>query len=309
LGTPSFAVPVLQALAAHHEVMLVVSQPDRPRGRGKQLMPTPVKAAAGELGLPVFQPTRIRDEEAMAVLRGAGAQVMITAAYGQILSQEVLDIAPLGVMNVHASLLPAYRGAAPVPWAVIHGERETGVTIMQTARGVDTGDILAQAACEIGDDDTAGSLLERLADMAAGPLLAVLEQAQRGELRPAPQDESLASHAPMLSKQDGWLDFSQSARQVRRRFMGLTPEPGVRLGIGGVILRVAACRVLAGESIPGRLAVVEGALCVGCADGWLALDEVVPAGKGAMKGTDYARGLRQTPEWADGYGDETRSDI
>ena len=258
LGTPEFAVPVLEMLAHGASMpVAVISQPDRPRDRGRQTTPTPVKLCAEALGIPVLAPQRLRDEPAL--LAELKPDLMITAAYGQILTQEILDIPPLGVWNVHASLLPRYRGAAPVQWAVIHGEAQTGVTIMQTARGVDTGDIVSQAVLDIGPHETAGELMARLSQLGAELLAQTL--CRLPAIEKTPQNHEQATHAPQLQKQDGCLDFSQTCREVYNRFRGVSPKPGAFFMVKGQSYRVLAAQPCEGRDagVAQRASVEQGA--------------------------------------------------
>src|SRR5512143_2256805 len=225
MGSPEFAVPCLRALAQHHEVALVVSQPDKPAGRGAQLTPPAVKVAALELGLPVIQPRSARTGELERALRESGAEVAVVVAYGKILPKAVLEALPRGCINVHASLLPKYRGAAPVQWAVIDGEPETGVCIMQLDEGMDTGPVLLERRVPIDPTETSGELLARLAPIGAQALLEVLAQPA---WQPAVQDHSRATHARMLTKADGAIDFSQPAPAVAARIRGVDPWPGAQ---------------------------------------------------------------------------------
>jgi methionyl-tRNA formyltransferase len=216
LGTPSFAVPTLEALvAAGHEVLCVVTQPDRPSGRGQRVGAPPVKEAAVRLGLPVWQPERIRRPEAVERLRAVPFDAMVVVGYGQIIPQAVIDLAPLGILNVHASLLPKYRGAAPVQWAIVNGETSTGVTIMRIDAGLDTGDVLLEMETEIGPDETAAELAARLSVMGARLLVEALDRIH--EIRPEPQDPARATYAPLLKKEDGLVDWRQSALRVHNR--------------------------------------------------------------------------------------------
>jgi methionyl-tRNA formyltransferase len=224
-GTPEFAVPCLSAVAELCDVQLVITQPDRPAGRGMKLAPPPVKVRAAELGLHVIQPTKVRTPEFASQLRAAGADLAVVVAYGRILTPEVLAAPRLGCVNVHASLLPKYRGAAPIQWAIVHGERETGVCLMQMEEGLDTGPELARASVMIGPNETAGELAERLSKLGAELLRRELPRFWAGELTPVPQPEG-ATLAPMLKKEDGALDFAQSASAIHDRVRGLSPWPG-----------------------------------------------------------------------------------
>src|SRR5579864_7451284 len=228
LGTPAFAVPTLEALAARHDVVSVVTQPDRPKGRGQELSASPVKQTAQRLGLPVYQPERIRRPEAQAHIVSLSPEIMVVVGYGQIIPQSVIDIAPRGIVNVHASLLPKYRGAAPIQWAIVNGETHTGVTTMQINAGLDTGDILLARETEIGPEETAVELGERLSVMGAELLIETLDGLSHNVIRPRKQDDSLSSLAPILKKEDGEIDWKQPAAAIHNRVRGLVPWPGAQ---------------------------------------------------------------------------------
>jgi methionyl-tRNA formyltransferase len=239
MGTPSFAVPALEALAsAGHDIALVVTRPDRPSGRGRKVAPPPVKVRALELGFKVFQPERVKAPEAVKALAETAPDVFVVAAYGQILPKQVLEIPPKGCYNVHASLLPAYRGAAPINWAIIRGERVTGVTIMRMDEGMDTGDMLMKEEEPIFPVDTAGSLTARLARLGADMIVRALDDLERGRLRPVKQDSALASYAPMLKKQTGLIDWARPAAEIERLVRGLDPWPGAYTTLHGEVIKV-----------------------------------------------------------------------
>lgn len=302
LGSGSFAVPSLEALvAAGHEVMAVVTQPDRERGRGRAVAPPPVKPVAERLGLPVLQPSRVKAPEVVERLRGFAPELQVVVAYGQILSRAVIDAAARGTVNVHASLLPAYRGAAPIQWAIARGERETGVTTMAIDEGLDTGPILLQRALPIEPTDTAGSLEPRLAALGAGLLLETVDGLREGRIRPVPQDHDRATLAPLLRKEDGRIDWSHPAEAIGHRVRGFTPWPGTATAIGGRTLRVLRVEVEpagAGSATPGTLLRVDrGALVVACGTGTaLRLLEVQPENRKAMSGAAFAAGARLAPD-------------
>lgn len=301
MGSPQFALPSLRALAAHYPVVGVVTQPDRPAGRGRKLSPPPVKILAEELGLAVVQPRRLGEAQAMSQLRAWTPDLIVVAAFGQILRQEVLDLPPYGCLNVHASLLPRWRGAAPVQAAILNGEQETGVTIMKMDAGVDSGPILKQRALPIRPDDTGGSLSQRLAELGAELLLETLPAYLRGELTPHPQAGE-ASYAPMLKKKDGLLDFSLPAEVLARKVRAFHPWPGTFMPWRGELLKirqahpVAAARLAAAHAWPGRRTIWEDRPAVIAGDGLLVLDEVQPAGKRPLCGEDFLRGAR---DWAE----------
>ncbi|HVR64150.1 MAG TPA: methionyl-tRNA formyltransferase [Polyangia bacterium] len=278
-GSPAFAVPCLEATARVADVAAVVSQPDRPAGRGNQLTEPAVKAAARRLGLPVLQPEKIRTPAFEAELRALGADVFVVVAYGRILPQALLDLPRLGPWNVHASLLPRLRGAAPIQWAIIRGDDRTGVSIMRMEAGLDTGPVAAVAATSIGDGDTAGSLAARLSSLGAELLAATLPAIAAGGVRLQAQDDGAATLAPLLQKEDGHLDFTQPARAVSARARGVDPWPGAFAWLeqpGGdrQPLKLFAPRVLAGAT-PGPPGAIAGAAPEGL---------VVTCGGGAQAG-------------------------
>ena len=226
MGTPDFAVPVLKSLVAGpDEVVAVVTQPDREKGRGKRLSPPPVKTAALQAGLPVLQPTKIKTQEFRDNLAAFRPDLAVVVAYGRILPPSLLELPPLGCINVHGSLLPKYRGAAPIQWAVIKGETEVGVTVMRMDEGMDTGDILLPASLTAVPGETAGSLFVKLADLGAQTLLKALDLLRQDALTPVPQDQSRATLAPMLNKEDGLMDWSRPAAELHCRIRGLDPWP------------------------------------------------------------------------------------
>ncbi len=296
LGTPVFAVPTLEHLVqAGHRVLAAVTQPDRPRGRGQQPAPPPVKEAALRLGLPVYQPERIRRSDAVEHLRSLGAEAMVIVGYGQIIPQNVIDLAPLGIINVHASLLPRYRGAGPIQWAILNGETRTGVTTMRIDAGLDTGDLLLKRETAIGADETAIELGARLAVMGAELLVATLAALQAGTIMPEKQDSSKATYAPLLKKEDGLIDWTLPAQAVHNRVRGLQPWPGAYSGFRGGTLHLWRTRladpVLAGE--PGRLVRLRPPT-IGCGGGALELLEVQMEGRKRVSGLDFANGQRLT---------------
>ncbi len=294
MGSPAFAVPILEALARHYEVVGVVTQPDRPAGRGGLLRPPPVKVCAEALGLPVIQPERLREEYAMAQLRAWGPQVIVVAAFGQILKPEVLDLPPHGCLNVHASLLPRWRGASPIQAAILAGDAQTGVTIMKMDAGVDTGPILAQRPMPIAPDDTALSLSERLAHLGAELLLEVLPDYLEGRLLPQPQAEQGVTYAPLLKKEDGRLDFQKSAVELERQVRAMNPWPGAWFEWRQAPIKVWRARI-SQEASPGagRRGIVDGYPAIGAADQFLVLEEIQPAGRKVMPGKAFLAGARE----------------
>ena len=270
-GTPEFAVPSLEALAAAGRApLLVVSQPSRPAGRGKALKDPPVAAAARRLGLPLRQIEDVRDEPFLQELEQLEPDLAVVVAFGQIFRKRLLELPRHGCFNLHASLLPKYRGAAPIQAAVAAGERITGVSVQQMTRGLDAGPLLGSAELAIGEHETAEELFPRLAALGAGLLVETVGLLERGELAPQPQDESLVSFAPRYERQHGFVDFSLPAKAIYDRWRGLSPWPGLTTELGGAPLKIVACRPLSGEtgSPPGTLlGLADGALAISCGGG------------------------------------------
>jgi methionyl-tRNA formyltransferase len=295
LGTPEFAVPTLEAiLEAGHDVAAVVTQPDRPKGRGRELAAPPVKETALRLGLTVHQPERIRAPEAAGLLRVLHPDVMVVVGYGQIIPQAIIDIPPHGIVNVHASLLPKYRGAAPVQWAIANGETETGVTTMRIDAGLDTGDILLQRDTGIGADETAVELSARLARIGAALLVQTLASLERGAIVPRPQDSSQATLAPVLKKEDGHIDWSRPAHEILNRIRGFSPWPGCYTHFRGKVLQVLKASV-ADDSlgVPGSAHPTRSRLVVTCGGGTaLEIFEAQIEGKKRMTAAAFLNGHR-----------------
>ncbi len=291
MGTPDFAVPsLLSLLEEGHEVCAVFTQPDKPRGRGHRLTPSPVKELALERGLPVFQPATLKDEGVQGEIARLGADVIVVVAYGKILPQAVLDMPRLGCVNVHGSLLPKYRGAAPIQWAVLKGEKMTGVTTMFMNAGMDTGDILLCRETPIGPEETAGELFDRLKDMGAELLIETLEGLKKGELTPQPQNEAEATLAPMLKKEMSQIDWSCPAGEVHDWIRGLTPWPGAVCHVNGRRLKLLSSQVTEGEGEPGTACCIEGELVIFCGQGALRVTGLQsPEGK-RMTGKNYLLG-------------------
>jgi methionyl-tRNA formyltransferase len=275
-------------------VTAVVCQPDKPAGRGLALTPPAVKVRATELGLPVVQPTKLRTGEFGAWVRSQQADVALVVAYGRILPKDVLDGPRLGCVNVHASLLPKYRGAAPITWAIVRGERETGITLMRLDEGMDTGPTFAHVVTALGPDETAGALSERLARIGADAVRAWLPAYLRGECRLEPQDETRATLAPMLEKEHGAIDWSATASQVHDHVRGMSPWPGAFTKARGRVVKVLATAVVAGDRAgaePGLVALADKSrVLVACGAGLIELSTVQPEGKRAMRATDWAMG-------------------
>jgi methionyl-tRNA formyltransferase len=292
-GTPAFAIPTLEALLAVHQVAAVVTQPDRPAGRGRHVMPSPVKARAIREGLPVLQPRRLRDLEWVEPIRTLEADVAVVVAYGQILPRDVLQAPARGSINVHASLLPRYRGAAPIAWAVIAGEAETGITTFQMDEGMDTGDMLLQSAIAIESGETARELSERLAVLGSRTLIETLDRLDT--LVPTPQDAEAATFAPRLKKSDGEIDWSTPARVLVNRVHGCNPWPGATTLAPTGRLTIWRARIgapLDASASPGTLVPGPSGLLVATGDGTVEPVEVQPESRRSLQWPTYLRGAR-----------------
>ncbi|MEW6265240.1 MAG: methionyl-tRNA formyltransferase [Thermodesulfobacteriota bacterium] len=302
LGTPEFAGPSLLALAgAGYDLALVVTQPDRPKGRGRSLTPPPVKTLAEKLGLPVWQPQSIKTPEASARLKVLAPDLLVVVAFGQILPPAVLAAAGHGAVNVHPSLLPAYRGPAPINWAIINGETETGVTTMLLDEGMDTGPILLSRTTAIGAEETAGELHDRLAGLGAELLLETVKRMKEGGLSPRPQPVQGACPCRRLEKPDGLLDWNRPAEELCRLVRGLDPWPGAYTFFRGRSLRLFGARPGPGRGRPGQvLALEEGRLHVAAGRGSLALKEAQVAGGKRQAAAEFWNGQRLSP--ADCFG-------
>jgi len=295
LGTPEFAVPSLNALlSGGHEVAAVFTQPDRPRGRGNQLAESPVKRAAAAAGLPVHQPERIRRPEYLELLRGFAADLMVIVGYGQIVPQSIIDLPEQGILNVHASLLPKYRGAAPIQWAIASGETQTGVTIMQIDAGLDTGDMLLKTSAAISPDETAPELSARLAPLGAQLLLQAIQQIANGVVQREKQKEAEATYAPILKKEDGLIDWSLPARRIYDRMRGFKPWPGAFTNFRNRSLLLLRAKPVDGYSLPpAALRAANRRLVAGCGQNTaLELLEVQLAGKRAMPAEAFLNGYK-----------------
>lgn len=294
MGTPDIAVPCLRFLAeSRHTVVGVFTQSDRPKGRGYHTVPTAVKAAALEYDIPVYQPLSLRKGEdakiAWETLQSLSPDLIVVMAYGQILPRSILELPPHGCINLHASLLPAYRGAAPIQWAIMHGETKTGITAMQMAEGLDTGDMLLKREISIGEEETAQQLHDRLAELAAETMAETLDRLEKGTLRAEPQDDALSSYAGRITKEMSALDFSKPAKQLHDQIRAIT---GFTM-LAGKRLKVYSTRVVPGVSgEPGTIADTEQFVVV-CGDGnGLRFVEIQPEGKRCMKTEDFLRGKK-----------------
>jgi methionyl-tRNA formyltransferase len=297
MGSPAFAVPTLrQVLADGHTVALVVTQPDRPAGRGYALRPPPVKVLAGEHGLPVLQPEGLKDGDALRALAAARPEAIVVVAFGQFLPRAVRELPPLGCVNVHASLLPKYRGAAPINWALIRGETETGISLMRVEAAMDAGPVLLQRRLPIAPGEDAGSLHDRLAEEGARALAEGLELLAGGRAVWRPQDEGLATRAPKIADADCRLGLPADPAAFVNRVRGLAPSPGAYLALRDQRLKVLRAVVGAGSAPAGTvLEIVEGAVVIGTGAGAVALLEVQPEGKRRMSGAAFGRGRHLTP--------------
>ena len=295
MGTPDFSVGTLEALiAAGHEITLVVSQPDKPKGRGHELAPTPVKETALKHGLKVFQPKRLKDPETIRTLEETPADAIVVIAFGQIVPASILHMKKYGCINVHGSLLPKYRGAAPIQWAVIDGERESGVTIMQMDEGLDTGDMLLKGSVVLDEKETSGSLFDKLSALGASLCVEALEKLEKGELTPEKQGESPTEYARMLTKEMGELDFSRDAVTLERLIRGFNPWPSAYTRLGDKTLKIWAadvCEKKDPKKQPGTVTeVAKQDFTVACGEGALKITELQLQGKKRMDTAAFLRG-------------------
>ena len=292
LGTPDFAVPVLRAINnSKHEILAVVTQPDRPVGRKAIITPCAVKSEALNLGLKTLSYEKIR-LEGVEDLKALNPDIMVTCAFGQILSQEILDIAKHGVINVHASLLPKYRGSAPIQYSVINGDSETGVTIMQTGLEVDSGDILLQSTLKIGEDETAGELFDRLSILGADLIVCALDKIERGEITPIKQDHSKATHVKMLRKEDGVIDFSKPAVEIKNLIRGLNPWPIAFTRYEDKTLKIFKAKVVEGSGVAGEVLSSDKTIIVATGDKALEIEELQLEGSKRMSAKEFLLGRK-----------------
>ncbi|WP_373047049.1 methionyl-tRNA formyltransferase [Vulgatibacter sp.] len=302
-GTPDFAVPIVEATAAVTDLVAVVTQPDKPKGRGRELSPPPVKVWAEAHGLPVFQPTKLRDGVLAEALRAFAPDVAVVAAYGRILPKDLLDLPRRGCVNVHGSILPKWRGAAPIQWAIADGDAETGVTLMRMDEGLDTGDMISVMTIPIEPEDTAGSMHEKLAQLGGAILRRDLVPYVDGALTPVPQDESRATHAPILEKEHGRIDFHLPAHRIETRIRGFTPWPGAFTFLGPEgkellkVIRAAPAERPASSSAakPGEVIALRPLLVAAGEGTALELQEIQPENKRRMAAQDYVAGRRLSP--------------
>lgn len=298
MGTPEFSVPTLRALAEREHVTMAVTNPDRPKGRGRQLVAPPVKVVARERGIPVYQPDRVKNNpEAVRVIRDEEPDIIVVVAYGKILPPDILEIPKFGCINVHASILPKLRGAAPINWAIINGDRRTGVTIMKMDEGMDTGPILLVREEAIRDDDTAQSLAGRLSELGSQAMADALSLMRGGKLVATPQDNDEATYAPLIKKELGKIDWSEPADTIRNLVRGLYPWPSAYTSLSNKNLKVVACQV---EQPPVDIGVAHGeigevrrdGILVRCGQGYLLLTRLQPEGKRELDAWSFVQGYR-----------------
>lgn len=295
MGTPDFAIGTLEEIVkAGHEVVGVVTQPDKPKGRGKTMMPTPVKETALKYNLPVYQPRKVREPEFVELLRSLKPDVMVVAAFGQIITKEILEMPKYGCINVHASLLPAYRGAAPIQWAVINGDKESGVTIMQMDEGIDTGDMIEKAVVPIAEDETGGSLFDKLSHTGAKLCVKVLKDLEEGTAVGKKQpEESTTPYAKMIDKKMGEVDWKKSAKEIEQLIRGLNPWPSAYTKVHGKTLKLWKAKVLleTSQMKPGQIVkVTKDSLAVQTGQGMLEIQELQLEGKKRMDTSSFLRG-------------------
>jgi methionyl-tRNA formyltransferase len=297
MGSPDFAVPTLRYLAQHYHVLGVITQPDRPAGRGKVMSPPAVKVAAKEYGLDILQPNRLKDEWVIERLKSWNPDAIVVAAFGMILRQNILELPKFGCINVHASLLPRWRGAAPIQAAILAGDTVSGITIMQMDAGIDTGGIFKQREIPIEAQDTTESLSTRLAEAGAALLGECLPEIFTGTMKPYPQDETKAIYAPKIEKQSSGLVFTEPAEKLARRVRAYSPWPGSQIMIGDLAIKILQARAISsGILAQGTRGIVEGFPAIGTCEGDLVIEELQPAGKKPMNGKVFLNGFRHWVE-------------
>jgi len=310
-GSPAFAVPSLERLVeTHHDIVGVITQPDRPAGRGLKLRSPPVKDLAVRCGLPVFQPEKFNTRSFLDLVEGMAPDLILVVAYGKIFRRRSLAIPALGCVNLHASLLPKYRGIAPVNHALINGERETGVTTIFMDQGIDTGDIILSKPTPVGEDETAGEVLERLAVMGAGLVAETCDLIAEGKAPRLVQDESRASYAPKLAKEDGWIRWDRSSEEVHNLIRGVTPRPGAVAVYGDAAVKIIRSKCGPGlYEPPGKVIDVDSdkGVLVSCSEGSIWLVGLQAQGRNAVSGADFARGYRV--KVGDRFGSKTKQDL
>lgn len=289
MGTPDFAVPSLKAIAQHHNVLAVFTQPDKPVGRKMVMTPPDVKVCAQELLIPVYQPEKLREGDNESIIRELNPDVIVVVAYGQILPESILNIPRYGCINVHGSLLPKYRGAAPIQWSVLNGDEVTGVTTMYMEKGLDTGDILLKEEYKIGINETAGEVFDNLASLGGELILKTLDYAEKGMLKPVKQDDSLSSYAKMLDKSMCKIDFSKTNKEVHNKVRGLCPWPVASTMLNGKVLKIFETRLADGNGNPGEV-ICTNPLTVACGEGAVVINSVQLQGKKRMDSNAFLMG-------------------
>lgn len=289
MGTPDFAVPSLENIAKVHIVQAVFTQPDKPVGRKMILTPPDVKVCAEKLGIPVYQPVKLKDSDSYEIIKELNPDVIVVVAYGQILPENILNIPKYGCINVHGSLLPKYRGAAPIQWSVLNGDKVTGVTTMYMEKGLDTGDILETKEYEIGINDTAGEVFDTLAEIGGKLIIDTLEKAEKGELHPIKQDDSKSSYAKMLDKSMCNIDFSKTNLQVHNQVRGLSPWPVASTKLNGKVLKIFETRLAEGKGKPGEI-LNTNPLTIACGEGAVVVNTVQLQGKKKMDSKAFLQG-------------------
>lgn len=296
MGTPEFAVPPLNAIMnAGHNVTGVFTQPDKPKGRGYVLTPPPVKECALENNIPVYQPRSMKNGEAIKILKQLNPDIIVVVAFGKILPKEILDLPKYGCVNVHASLLPRYRGAGPIQWCVLNGEKTTGVTTMKMAEGLDTGDMLLKTETEIGENETAGQLHDRLSQIGAKLITETLIALENGTVTPQKQDDSLSNYAPMLTKELCKINWSSTAQEVHNKVRGLDPWPVAVSAVNGKRVKIYSTSFCEKSGKAGRV-ICENPLTVACGENSVIINQIQPEGKKRMDAQDFVRGYRITKE-------------
>ena len=292
MGTPDFAAASLEALiASRHEIQAVVTQPDKPKGRKGELTPSPVKVVAEGKGIKVYQPLKVRDEEFVKTLRAYNPDVMVVVAFGQIIPLSILKMPKYGCVNIHGSLLPKYRGAAPIQWAVLDGEKETGITTILMDEGIDTGDILLKKTIQIDTDETSGSLFDKLMALGAKAILETLDELEKGSLTPTKQGESPTAYAKMLTKAMGLIDFTKSAKELDCFVRGMDPWPSAYTLLAGKTLKLWKVRVVEGSGKAGSvIGIDKESFTIACGEGAIEVLEVQLEGKKRMSAGDFLKG-------------------
>jgi methionyl-tRNA formyltransferase len=298
MGTSEFSVPTLRILLENsYDVCVVVTQPDRPKGRGQKVVPSPVKVLAERYKIPVLQPKKVRMPEVQQILRDIAPDVIVVVAYGQILPESILQIPKFGCINVHASLLPKYRGAAPIQWAIIQGETETGITTMFMDKGMDTGDMLLQTKISIDKEDTAGTLHDKLSQLGAELLLQTLQHLEKGAITPIPQNHDLATYAPLLKKENGYINWQEPAAQICDKVRGLFPWPGAYTYFQGKIVKLLKVKVKqmsvkVSSPTPGTVVALDNIAgpVIATGEGYIQILEIQPENKKPMHCSDFCRG-------------------